>query len=88
MSAENGYADITTIFDRLEDSGVSWKFYVQNYDPQINYRTLSQISGNRASQVIWVPLLNIDRFLDDPKLSSHIVDLNEYFVDLENGNVA
>jgi len=86
-AAANGYADIPTIFDRLEASGVSWKFYVQNYDPQINYRTLSQISGNRASQVIWVPLLNMGRFLDDPKLSSHIVDLNEYFVDLEKGTL-
>ncbi|HEX9385577.1 MAG TPA: alkaline phosphatase family protein [Anaerolineales bacterium] len=85
--SENGYADVATIFDRLEERGVSWKFYVQNYDPQINYRSLSQISGNRASQVIWVPLLNMDRFLDDPKLSSHIVDLNEYFVDLENGTL-
>jgi len=86
-AAANGYADIPTIFDRLEASGVSWKFYVQNYDPQINYRTLSQVSGNRASQVIWVPLLNMGRFLDDPKLSSHIVDLNEYFVDLEKGTL-
>jgi phospholipase C len=34
-----------------------------------------------------VPLLNIDRFLDDPKLASHIVDLSEYFVDLENGKL-
>jgi phospholipase C len=85
--SENGYADVATIFDRLEERGVSWKFYVQNYDPQITYRSLSQVSGNRASQVIWVPLLNMDRFLDDPKLSSHIVDLNEYFVDLENGTL-
>jgi phospholipase C len=85
--AENGYADVVTIFDRLEEQGISWKFYVQNYDPLITYRSLSQVSGNRASQVIWVPLLNIDRFLDDPKLSSHIVDMNEYFVDLENGTL-
>ena len=85
--AENGYADVPTIFDRLEEQGVSWKFYVQNYDPLITYRTLDTISGNRASQVIWVPLLNMDRFLDDPKLASHIVDLNQYFVDLENGTL-
>jgi phospholipase C len=82
-----GYADVPTIFDRLEERGISWKFYVQNYDPQITYRTLSRYSGNRTSQVIWVPLLNIDRFIDDPKLSSHIVDLSEYFVDLENGTL-
>lgn len=82
-----GYSDIVTIFDRLEERGISWKFYVQNYDPQINYRTADQISGNRASQVIWVPVLNMARFLDDPELSSHIVDLNEYYEDLENGTL-
>ena len=82
-----GYDDITTIFDRLEERGISWKFYVQNYDPDINYRTADQISGNRASQVIWVPVLNMARFLDDPELSSHIVDLNEYYKDLENGTL-
>lgn len=83
----DGYPDVATIFDRLEERGISWKFYVQNYDPNINYRTVEQVSGNRASQVIWVPVLNIARFLDDPKLSSHIVDLNEYYTDLENGTL-
>src|ERR1043165_9933634 len=83
----NGYSDLTTIFDRLEERGISWKFYVQNYDPNITYRNASQISGNRSSQIIWVPLLNIDRFIDNPKLSSHIVDLNQYYVDLENGTL-
>jgi phospholipase C len=84
---ESGYTDLLTVFDRLEERGISWKFYVQNYDPQINYRTVSQYTGNRASQVIWVPLLNMDRFLDDPKLASHIVDLNEYYTDLEKGTL-
>ena len=82
-----GYDDIPTIFDRLEERGISWKFYVQNYDPGINYRTAHLISGNRASQIIWVPVLNMARFLDDPELSSHIVDLSEYFTDLENGTL-
>jgi len=85
--SSEGYPDILTIFDRLEERGISWKFYVQNYDPGINYRTADQISGNRASQVIWVPVLNIARFLDDPELSSHIVDLTEYYKDLENGTL-
>lgn len=79
--------DAPTIFDRLEKRGVSWKFYIQNYDPNLTYRTVDQYSGDRASQVIWAPLLNIDRFLDDPKLSSHIVDLNEYYEDLKNGTL-
>lgn len=83
-----GYDDeIVTIFDRLHERGISWKFYIQNYDPGLTYRTVDQVSGNRASQVIWAPLLNFDRFIDDPELSSHIVDLNQYFEDLTNGTL-
>ncbi|TAK56739.1 MAG: hypothetical protein EPO22_13215, partial [Dehalococcoidia bacterium] len=78
---------LPTIFDRLQEKGVSWKFYVQNYDPKLTYRTVSQYSGNRASQVIWVPPLNIDRFIDDPELNSHIVNLDEYYQDLKNGTL-
>ncbi len=80
-------ANHLTIFDLLQRKGVSWKFYVQNYDPTITYRTLDENVGNRSSQVIWVPLLNIDRFLDDPTLNGHIVDLNQYYDDLASGNL-
>ncbi len=77
-------ANVPTIFDSLQAAGVSWKFYVENYNPTITYRDLSS-SGNKSSQVVWVPLLNFDRFIDDPTLSSHIVDLKQYFIDLNNG---
>jgi phospholipase C len=86
QSLSEQLANTQTIFDRLQAAGVSWKFYVQNYDPTITYRDLGNV-GNRESQVIWVPLLNIDRFIDDPTLSSHIVDLSQYYVDLHNGNL-
>ncbi|HEX6033054.1 MAG TPA: alkaline phosphatase family protein, partial [Anaerolineales bacterium] len=43
--SSEGYDDVLTIFDRLEERGISWKFYVQNYDPGINYRTAHLISG-------------------------------------------
>jgi phospholipase C len=83
----NGYRNITTIFDRLEAAGVSWKFYVQNYDPRLTYRTVRKYPGNRESQVIWVPLLSIPRYLDDPRLKSHIVGLDQYYKDLYNGTL-
>ena len=79
-------ADVPTIFDRLQAAGVSWKFYVENYDPKITYRSQSHMS-NRESQVIWVPLLNFDRFIDNPALASHIVDLKQYYVDLQQGTL-
>jgi phospholipase C len=83
-------SDMTTIFDRLEEKGISWKFYVENYDSTVNYRTQSAIeieNPNRISQIIWVPLLNMDHYLDDPKLFSRIVDLSEYYTDVQNGTL-
>lgn len=85
---EQGWGDIPTIFDRLQEAGISWKFYVQNYDPTINFRTReAQESGDRAAQVIWVPLLAYARYLDDPELNKHIVDLDEYYEDAATGNL-
>src|SRR5512138_928673 len=81
-----GFQGIPTIFDRLQERDVSWKFYVQNYDPKLNYRDLAELDY-LPPQVQWVPLLAMDRFLDDPKLSSRIVDLDEYYQDLENGTL-
>lgn len=86
-SPQDVLKDTTTIFDVLHERGISWKFYVQNYEPELTYRTADRYPANRSSQVIWVPLLNIDRFLDDPELNSRIVDLDEYFDDLTNGTL-
>jgi phospholipase C len=82
-----GFHHLETIFDRLDAAGVSWKFYVQNYEPRLNFRTLSRFPGNRASQVIWVPLLNIPRFLDNPRLFHHIVNLDQYYRDTADGTL-
>lgn len=81
-----GYgAAAATIFDRLQAAGVSWKFYVQNYAPQENFTMRS--SADPAVQTARVPLLNYARFVNDPALSSHIVDLDQYYVDLANGTL-
>jgi phospholipase C len=74
-----------TIFDRLEDAGVSWKFYVQDYDPAQTFRHRSPTDP--ATQTVRVPLLNYPRFVDDPELSKHIVGLDEYYRDLERGTL-
>jgi phospholipase C len=85
---EQGYGNsVLTIFDRLEEAGVSWKFYIQNYDSDLTFRTVANANSNRAAQVIWCPLLNFPRFIDDPKLFQHIVPLDEYYDDLDNGTL-
>ncbi|MFF0474573.1 alkaline phosphatase family protein [Streptomyces sp. NPDC004284] len=73
--------DHATIFDRLQQAGVSWKFYVENYRPAENYR----VPG--ATQPVRAPLLGHARFVDDPALASHIVDLDQYYRDLDNGTL-
>jgi phospholipase C len=84
---EEGLGNLPTIFDRLQKAHVTWKFYVQNYDPGLNYRTFKDFPGNRASQVIWVPILNFARYIDDPAVMRHVVPLRQYFKDLDNGTL-
>jgi phospholipase C len=78
----NGF-DVQTIFDRLQSARVSWKMYVQNYDPSQTFRA----KDAHGPQVVWATLLAFPRFLDTPSLFSHIVDLSEYFDDLQRGTL-
>jgi len=85
-----GFDDRTTptIFDRLEAKGISWKFYVQNYDPRITaFNTHTLTDNDKLSQPIWVPLLAYHKFVDDPRLFSHIVDMSQYYEDAANGTL-
>jgi len=78
--------DVPTIFDRLSEAGIDWKFYIQNYDPTITFRNREGL-GDRGAQVVWAPVLAYARFLDEPALNERIVDLSEYFTDLEAGTL-
>jgi phospholipase C len=80
-----GYGNTPTIFDRLQKASVSWKFYVEGYDPRVTFRDPNP--GKRALQLSNVPLLNFARFIDDPQLSSRIVDLGQYSKDLAAGTL-
>jgi phospholipase C len=81
---KNGF-DAPTIFDRLEATGISWKFYVQSYDPTINL--YHKGNGDHGAQVVWVPPLTYPRYLSDPKFMAHIVPLEQYYTDLANNNL-
>jgi phospholipase C len=72
---DGGFGDRATIFDRLDRRGISWKFYVEDYDPR------------QATQAVRVPLLNSARYVGDPKLFGRIVDLDEYYEDLRDGHL-
>jgi phospholipase C len=79
-----GFGAIPTIFDRLDAAGVSWKFYIQDYDSETTFRT----PGRRlATQVVRAPLLAFSRYLDDPKKMAHVASLDQYFQDLHDGTL-
>jgi phospholipase C len=80
-----GFGSLPTIFDTLEARGISWKVYVQDYQPEITYRTAAH--HRRASQATWMPLLSYARYLDDPRLRRHIVDASELFADADRGTL-
>lgn len=81
-----GYGNLRTIFDRLEARGISWKFYIEDYKPNVTFR--SRLPNQALPrQIVKVPLLNLARFVDDPVLSKRIVDLKEYYTDLQNGTL-
>ena len=84
----DGWGDLPTIFDRLDEAGITWKFYIQNYDPEITFRTRDKVEEvDRAAQVIWAPVLAFGRYLDDPETFSRIVDMEEYYEDVANGTL-
>ncbi len=80
-----GYGRQLTIFDRLQAAGVSWKFYVQGYNPEDTYQTVSPFSPE--TQTSRVPLVDYWRFTHEPALSSHIVGLDQYYRDLHDGTL-
>jgi phospholipase C len=81
----SGYGSLQTIFDRLQAAGVSWKFYVQDYNRKQTYRSASPTSSE--TQTARVPLVDFQRFTQEPSLASHIVGLDQYYRDLAAGTL-
>src|SRR5258706_2069978 len=82
-----GYGEnVPTIFDNLEARAISCKFTLNNHNPFLHYRS-NFIDGKIPAQVTHLPLSSFDRFIDDPALSSHIVDLDQYYSDLRNNTL-
>jgi phospholipase C len=75
---------MTTIFDRLQGAGVSWKFYVKNYDPKLDFRHMDP-TNPRDSDISFVPLLTIPAVVDDPSKMARIQDLSSLYQDLAAG---
>lgn len=81
-----GWPDLPVVFDRLQAAGVSWKVYVENYEPALSLATAGR-TELRGGQVARVPLLAMARYEKDPALMSHVADLDTYYSDLAAGTL-
>lgn len=81
-----GWPDTPTIFDRLQAAGVSWRIYVENYEPALTIDTAT-VRARRGGQLARVPALAMPRFVHSPALMSHVVDLGHYWTDLAAGRL-
>ncbi|HET6173101.1 MAG TPA: alkaline phosphatase family protein [Gaiellales bacterium] len=80
-----GYPDTTTIFDRLQQAGIPWRFYVKDYDPT---NTIDNPAlGARTSQLSQVPVLAMPRFMRSPQLASSVVDMQQFYHDAQSGHL-
>ena len=75
-----GWPATPVIFDRLTAAGITWKVYVQNYEPALTIDTAST-KQRLGGQIARVPLLAMPRYLTNPALSSNIEDLSHYYAD-------
>ena len=58
---------------------------MQDYDPRLNFS--AEGKADQSAQSVRVPLLNYPRYVANRRLFSHIVDLEEYYRDLEYGTL-
>ena len=82
----SGWPDRPVIFDRLQAAGVTWKVYVENYEPALSLKTAGR-TELRGGQVARVPLLAMARYENDPALLAHVADLDTYYADLAAGRL-
>lgn len=82
---------LPTIFDRLEASGISWRYYVgglERLDPErILDGSYLKPSVRTPPQLYWAPILSIHRFWEEPALVARVVPQHRFFTDAANGRL-
>jgi phospholipase C len=86
LTDSRGYDQLNTVFDRLAAKNISAKFYVEHLNTRL---TAGRASGgvDRTSQLVKVPLLSMKRFQDGGSMAGKVVDLSQYYRDLQNGSL-
>jgi phospholipase C len=78
-----GFA-VPTIFDLLQQHGISWKYYVQRYQANDN---IVASGGVTSSQMARVPLLAMPGTVNHPDMMRNVVDASQYYDDILHGTL-
>ena len=83
--------DVSTVFDRATDAGVSWRFYVGGLDQidQAKVANGAYARSHRAtpSALYWAPILSMRRFWTDPSLRQNVRSQNDFFAEAAYGEL-
>jgi hypothetical protein len=82
LKKSGGYK-IPTIFDRLDDKGLSWRAYIRHYDSTLNYHRVGEYA-TFIPQVVRVPMLNMPSIVDNPSRFANLTDQSNLFRDLRS----
>lgn len=84
-------ASFPTVFDRLRNAGVPWRFYAGRMG---DVRGREVTSGRYLSDDVvtpsilyWAPVLAMERFWSDPGLRDGFVDQERFYADAEQGTL-
>lgn len=83
--------EVPTVFDQLQEAGISWKYYVGNLEQVSEEKVLRgeylEIEEARPAQLYWVPLLIMPRFWTDPEMRSRVASQEQFFIDAARGEL-
>ncbi len=69
---------VPTIFDQLNEHNLSWKYYIQGYDPS-KKATPADIARS--------PVLGMPAIVNNPTNLARVTSTSQYFVDLDQGQL-
>ncbi len=69
---------VPTVFDQLNQHSLSWKFYVQGYNPA---------KATTSAAIARTPLLGMPSVVDTPSNLARVTGTSQYFVDLDKGQL-
>ncbi len=80
-----------TVFDQLQEAGISWKYYVGNLERVSEEKVLRgaylETEEERPAQIYWVPVLVMPRFWTDPEMRSRLASQEQFFIDAARGEL-